>query len=257
MKTVILAGGRGTRLAEETDVKPKPTVEIGGRPILWHIMKHYAHYGVGEFLIPVGYRGDLIRRYFLDYANIRSTVSVDLRSGQVERDDESVVEPWSVRLVETGDDTQTGGRLLCLRRWLRDETFFLTYGDGVSDVDLAQLLAFHRAHGRQATVTAVRPPARFGSLQLDGDQVTAFTEKPERGEEWINGGFFILEPGVFELLRGADDSLELDVMTQLAQLGELRAFRHTGFWQCMDTLRDVRLLESLWHGEQAPWKVWS
>lgn len=257
MKAVILAGGFGTRLAEETDIKPKPMVEVGGHPLLWHIMKHYAHHGISEFLVPLGYRGDLIRRYFVDYATLRSTFSVDLRTGQVSVDGDAAIEPWLVHLVETGARTNTGGRLLMLRRWLEAEPIFLTYGDGVSNVDLDALLAFHRAHGRLATVTAVRPPARFGGLELDGDRVAAFTEKPEIGEGWINGGFFVLEPEVFDYLHGPDDSLEHDVLRSLAQQDQLRAFRHTGFWQCVDTLRDLRLLQGLWSSECPPWKVWS
>lgn len=257
MKAVILAGGFGTRLAEETDVKPKPMVEVGGHPLLWHIMKHYAHHGTSEFLVPLGYRGDVIRRYFVDFATLRSTFSVDLRTGQVSSKGESAIEPWLVHLVETGVQTNTGGRLLMLRRWLQGERIFLTYGDGVSNVDLDALLAFHRAHGRLATVTAVRPPARFGGLELDGDRVAAFTEKPEIGEGWINGGFFVFEPGVFDLLHGPGDSLEHDVLSRLASQDQLRAFRHTGFWHCVDTLRDLRLLQGLWSRECAPWKVWS
>ena len=257
MKTVILAGGLGTRLAEETDVKPKPMVEIGGRPILWHIMKHYAHYGVGEFVVPLGYLGDVIRRYFLNYATMRRTISVDLGTGQVSLEDREPVEPWRVHLVETGEHTNTGGRLWLLERWLKTETFFLTYGDGVSDVDLERLLAFHRTQGRLATVTAVRPPARFGGLELDGDRVSTFTEKPEIGEGWINGGFLVFEPGVFQYLHSPDDSLEQDALRRLAQDGQLSAYRHTGFWQSMDTLRDVRYLESLWQSDRPPWKVWS
>jgi glucose-1-phosphate cytidylyltransferase len=257
MKAVILAGGFGTRLAEETDVKPKPMVEVGGHPLLWHIMKHYAHHGISEFLVPLGYRGDVIRRYFVDYATLRSTFSVDLRSGQVSLEGDATIEPWLVRLVETGVQTSTGGRLLMLRRWLQGERIFLTYGDGVSNVDLDALLAFHRAHGRLATVTAVRPAARFGALEVDGDRVTAFTEKPEIGEGWINGGFFVLEPEVLDYLHGPDDSLEHDVLSRLAQQDQLRAFRHSGFWQCVDTLRDLRRLQGLWSSESPPWKVWS
>jgi glucose-1-phosphate cytidylyltransferase len=188
---------------------------------------------------------------------MRRTISVDLGSGQVELEDREPLESWQVHLVETGDRTNTGGRLRLLARWLRDETFFLTYGDGVSDIDLDDLLAFHRAHGRLATVTAVRPPARFGGLELDGDQVTRFTEKPAIGEGWINGGFLVFEPGIFDYLHGPDDNLELDALSRLAQQGELCAYRHTGFWQCMDTLRDVRLLRSLWQSERPPWRVWS
>jgi len=257
MKTVILAGGLGTRLAEETEVKPKPMVEIGGRPILWHIMKHYAHYGVGEFVVPLGYLGDVIRRYFLDYPTLRRTISVDLGTGRVELEDHEPVEPWRVHLVETGAETNTGGRVWQLERWLKDGTFFLTYGDGVSDINLDRLVTFHRTQGRLATITAVRPPSRFGGLELDGDAVTTFIEKPEIGEGWINGGFMVLEPGVFEYLRGPDDSLEQDTMRRLAEDGQLSAFRHTGFWQSMDTLRDVRLLQSLWRSERPPWKLWS
>lgn len=257
MKAVILAGGFGTRLAEETDVKPKPMVEVGGHPLLWHIMKHYAHFGIGEFVVPLGYRGDVVRRYFVDHVTLRSTFSVDLRTGRMILEDDDVIEPWLVRLVETGVQTNTGGRLLLLRRWVQSERIFLTYGDGVSNVDLDALLAFHIAHGRLATVTAVRPPARFGGLELDGDRVAAFSEKPEVGEGWINGGFFILEPGVFDYLHSPDDSLEYDVLSRLAVQDQLRAFRHTGFWQCMDTLRDLRLLQSLWSSGNPPWKVWS
>jgi glucose-1-phosphate cytidylyltransferase len=256
MKAVILAGGFGTRLAEETDVKPKPMVEVGGQPLLWHIMKHYAHHGVSEFLVPLGYRGDVIRRYFVDYATLRSTFSVDLRSGQVSLEGDAAIEPWLVRLVETGVETSTGGRLLMLKRWLHAERIFLTYGDGVSNVDLEALLEFHRAHGRLATLTAVRPAARFGALEIDGDRVTAFTEKPEVGEGWVNGGFFVLEPEVLDYLRGPRDSLEHDVLSRLAQQDQLRAFRHGGFWQCVDTLRDLRRLQGLWSSGAPPWKVW-
>lgn len=256
MKAVILAGGLGTRLAEETDVKPKPMVEVGGRPLLWHIMKHYAHYGASEFVVPLGYRGDVIRRYFVDHVTLPGTLSVNLRTGTITPGD-AAVEPWQVHLVETGTDTNTGGRLLMLESWLQHERFFLTYGDGVSDVDLEALLAFHVAHGRMATVTAVRPPARFGGLELDGDRVAAFSEKPEIGEGWINGGFFVFEPEVFDLLRGPADSLEYDVLSHLAREGQLAAFRHTGFWQCMDTLRDLRTLQGLWASDAPPWKVWA
>jgi glucose-1-phosphate cytidylyltransferase len=257
MKTVILAGGLGTRLAEETDLKPKPMVEIGGRPILWHIMKHFSYYGFHELVVALGYKGDVIRRYFLDYAALRSNISVDLASGRTSLEDQAPAEPWQVHLVETGDKTNTGGRLWLLRRWVGAETFFLTYGDGVSNIDLRQLLAFHRAHGAMATVTAVRPPARFGSLELDGDRVVMFAEKQVATEGWINGGYFVFEPEVFDYLNGPDDSLEFDTMPRLAAAGQLRAFRHPDFWQCMDTLRDVRLLEGLWQSNAAPWKVWA
>jgi glucose-1-phosphate cytidylyltransferase len=257
MKTVILAGGLGTRLAEETGLKPKPMVEIGGRPILWHIMKHYGYHGFHEMVVALGYRGDVIRRYFLDYAALRGTISIDMASGRTSTADTVPPEPWLVHLVETGDTTNTGGRLWRLREMVEAETFFLTYGDGVSDVDLTRLLAYHREHGALATVTAVRPPARFGSLELDGDRVSSFAEKPAASEGWINGGYFVFEPGVFEYLAGPDDSLELDVLPRLAAAGQLRAYRHPSFWQCMDTLRDVRLLESLWASDSAPWRLWS
>ena len=235
MKVVILAGGLGTRLAEETDIKPKPMVEIGGRPILWHIMKHYAHYGFKEFFIAGGYKHQAIKRYFLEY---------------------DPGEDWKIHIVDTGLETQTGGRLKRLERWLRDGTFMLTYGDGVCDVDLRGLHRFHRAQGRVATLTAVRPPARFGGLTFDGELVQTFSEKPQTGEGWINGGFMILEPRVFDYLAGDETSLELDALPRLARNRQLAAYRHDRFWQCMDTLRDVRLLEALNQFGGAPWKVW-
>jgi glucose-1-phosphate cytidylyltransferase len=256
MKVVILAGGYGTRLAEETEVRPKPMVEIGGKPILWHIMKHYASHGIEEFYVALGYKGDVIKRYFLEYHAVSGSMSVDVATGRVvgfEKD----CERWTVNLIETGVDTYTGGRLHRLERWLRGGTFMLTYGDGVSNVDLRALLAFHRAHGRVATVTAVRPPARFGGLVFEGDSVVRFTEKPQAGEGWINGGFLVFEPRIFEFLRGDGTSLEVEVLERLAAEGELRAFRHDGFWQCMDTVRDRNLLESLWRSGNPPWKVWS
>jgi glucose-1-phosphate cytidylyltransferase len=257
IKTVILAGGLGTRLAEETDVKPKPMVEIGGRPIIWHILKQYGHFGFHEFVVALGYKGDVIRRYFLEYASLRRTVTVDLRTGRSVPDESAQAEPWLVHLVETGDKTETGGRLRHLRSWVDGETFFLTYGDGVSNVDVRRLLAFHRAHGALATVTAVRPPARFGSLELDGDRVAHFAEKPLASEGWINGGFFVFEPAIFDFLTGPACTLELDVLPRLAAAGQLQAYRHPEFWQCMDTMRDVRLLESLWQTGAAPWKLWT
>jgi glucose-1-phosphate cytidylyltransferase len=257
MKTVILAGGLGTRLGEETDVRPKPMVEIGGRPMLWHIMKHYAHYGFQEFVIALGYKGDVIRRYFVDYAAFRSNLRVDLANGEVRLEERLAPEPWIVHLIETGDETNTGGRLRLLRPWLDDEPFFLTYGDGVSNLDLRQLQAFHRAHGCVGTVTAVRPPARFGGLRVEGERVTEFIEKSQVIEGWINGGFFVFEPAIFDYLSGPDTSLEHDALTRLAQDGQLRAFRHVDFWHCMDTLRDVKTLQSLWQTNTPPWKLWS
>lgn len=254
MKTVILAGGLGTRLAEETETKPKPMVEIGGRPILWHILKHYAHHGLREFVLALGYKGEAIKRWCLDQQALGGDMTVDLAAASVTRRGPPP-EDWRVHLVDTGTHTLTGGRVKRLEALLRDQTFMVTYGDGVSDVDLTNLLAFHRAHGRLATLTAVRPPARFGGLVLDGEQITRFTEKPQAGEGWINGGFLVFEPGVFEHLRH-DSSLEADVLEGLAAAGQLMAWRHEGFWQCMDTLRDKRLLEGLWERGRAPWKVW-
>ena len=252
---MILAGGLGSRLAEETDLRPKPMVEIGGQPILWHIAKLYAHFGYREFYFALGYKGETIKRYFLDYQRLSGDITVDLAQGKVQRDS-SDCEGWLVHLKDTGPDTNTGGRLKRLESFLNTETFMLTYGDGLCDIHLEELLRFHRSHGRIATVTAVRPPSRFGGLIFDGDLITEFVEKPQIGEGWINGGYMVFEPGVFEYLKGDDDSLEADALEQLARDGQLAAYRHDKFWQCMDTLRDKRLLESLWHEQQAPWKLW-
>jgi glucose-1-phosphate cytidylyltransferase len=256
MKVVILAGGLGTRLAEETEIKPKPMVEIGGRPILWHIMKHYAHHGFKEFFIALGHRGEIVKRFFYDYCSLSGNLTVDLARGLVETQ-ESDAEDWIVHMKDTGQETNTGGRLKRLAPMLNDGTFMVTYGDGVTDANLQDLLAFHRSHGRIATVTAVRPPARFGGLIFDGDNmVVDFTEKPQIGEGWINGGFMAFEPALFDYLEGDDSSLEAHALERLASERQLAAYRHEGFWQCMDTLRDKRLLEGLWHERRAPWKVW-
>jgi glucose-1-phosphate cytidylyltransferase len=255
MKVVVLAGGLGTRLAEETEVRPKPMVEIGGHPILWHIMKHYAHYRYPEFFIALGYKGEVIKRYFLDYYALNGSMTVALKRGNV-RVIDSNHEDWTVHLMDTGNETNTGGRVKRLEPWLREGAFMLTYGDGVSNIDLHDLLRFHRAHGRIATVTAVRPPARFGGLVFDGDLISEFTEKPQIGEGWINGGFMIFEPAVFDYLDGDDTSLEAHALERLASERQLAAYRHEGFWQCMDTLREKRLLESHWQSGQAPWRVW-
>lgn len=255
MKVALLAGGFGSRLAEETELKPKPMVEIGGRPILWHIMKYYAHYGFNEFLIALGYKGEMIKRYFLDYYSLSGSMTLNLANGTVATH-ERECEDWTVHLVDTGLETYTGGRIKRLEPWLSDETFMVTYGDGLSDIDLTQLLQFHRSHGRIATVGAVRPPARFGGLVFDGDVVSDFTEKPQIGEGWINGGFLVFEPGIFRYLSGDTSSLEADALEGLAADRQLMAYRHVRFWQCMDTMRDMRLLQSLWHGGNAPWKVW-
>lgn len=256
MKTAILAGGLGSRLAEETVIKPKPMVEIGGRPILWHIMRHYLRYGHDEFVIAAGYKGEVIKRWMLDYSDLAGHLSVRPRQGEVRRQMCADVEDWSVDVVDTGAKTNTGGRIKRLQAWLCDGTFMLTWGDGVSDVDLDQLLAFHRAHGRFATMTAVRPPARYGHLVTDGDQVVDFTEKPQIGEGWINGAFFVLEPEVFDYIEGDDTQWEKEPMERLAKDGQLMAFKHDGFWQCMDTVREKHILEELWQSGRAPWQTW-
>lgn len=252
MKVAILAGGRGTRLAEETDVRPKPMVEIGGRPILAHLMEFYSRQGFHEFTVALGYKGDYIKRWMIEQSSLDCDVTVDFRSRQVTRHQRESQE-WQVQLVDTGMDTLTGGRLLRVRDSLGQGTFMLTYGDGLSDIDLRELLRFHRSHGRLATLTAVRPPARFGKLALDGDCVAEFSEKPQTSEGWINGGFFVLEPEVIEYIEGDDVSWESGPLAALAEDNQLMAFRHEGFWQCMDTLRDKLLLEELWASGNAPW----
>lgn len=256
MKVVILAGGLGTRLAEETEIKPKPMIEIGGYPLLWHIMKHYAHYGLKEFYIALGYRGEVIKRFFMDYYNLDGSLTISLADGMIERD-KPECEDWIVRLQGTGLETSTGGRLKRFESQLKDGTFMITYGDGVCDVNLQDLLSFHRAQGCIATVTAVRPPARFGGLIFDGNLVAEFTEKPQIGEGWINGGYMVCEPAIFDYLEGDQSSLEADALERLAADKQLAAYKHEGFWQCMDTLRDKRLLETLWQEPGAPWKVWN
>jgi glucose-1-phosphate cytidylyltransferase len=256
MKVVILAGGFGTRLVEETEIKPKALVEIGGRPILWHIMKHFAHYGHREFFIALGYKAEVIKRYFLDYYTLSGSMTLNLSNGEV-RVHNKECEDWTVHLIDTGLQTNTGGRVKRLEPWLRQEPFMVTYCDGVSDVDLNDLLRFHRTHGQTATVTAVRPPSRFGGLIFEGDRVREFTEKPQIGEGWINGGFFAFESGIFAYLKGDTTSLEAHALEALAAEGRLAGYRHTRFWQCMDTMRDRRLLESLWEGGQPPWRVWA
>lgn len=253
MKVVILAGGLGSRLADENQTTPKPMVDIGGRPILSHIMAHYAHYGHTEFVVCLGYRGDVIKRYFLEYANCGSDVTISLSNGQV-RLHEGVRQNWVVHLIDTGMATGTGGRVKRVKEWLGEDEFLLTYGDGVSTVDLDELVRFHRANGRSATVTAVRPPPRFGGLQLDGSRVLSFSEK-RMSEGWINGGFMVLTPGVVDQVPSEEASLELDVFEGLAQQGDLAAFRHDGFWQCVDTPRDLRILRDLWATGAPPWRM--
>lgn len=254
MKCAILAGGRGSRLGEETELKPKPMVEIGGKPILWHIMKHYAQYGMHNFVVALGYKGDVIKKYMLDYHLLNSNISVSLRNGHVTPID---IEPendgWNIDLINTGLNTMTGGRIKRLAPYLGNETFMLTWGDGVSDVNISDLLEFHKKHGKLATLTAVRPPARFGHLQLDDCQVVEFSEKPQTMEGWINGAFFVLEPEIFDYIDGDDTHWEHEPMERLAKEGQLMAYKHTGFWQCMDTLRDKVLLEKLWLSGTPPW----
>lgn len=256
MRVAILAGGLGTRLSEVTDLRPKPMVEIGGRPVLWHILKAYAAAGVDHSVIAVGYKGDVVKQFFLDYPQLSaSTLRVEVRSGNVQTQSD-LQDDWIVDIVDTGDLTNTGGRIGRVGALLPDDDFCLTYGDGVCDVDIAALIAFHRAHGKLATVTAVRPPARFGGLVLEGDAVRDFTEKPQIGEGWVNGGFMVLKREVLARISGDDCNLESDVLDPLAAEGQLMAFRHEGFWQCMDTLRDVRLLNALWDAGSPPWRTW-
>lgn len=255
MKAVILAGGLGTRLSEETVVRPKPMLEIGGRPILWHIMQIFAAHGVTEFVICLGYKGYVIKEFFLNYRLHLSDVTLDLGRGHVEFH-RSAAEEWKVSLIETGDATMTGGRLKRVRDYLGEDDFFMTYGDGVADIDLKELAAFHRAHGRLATLTAVVPPGRFGALDLQGDAVRSFREKPAGDGATINGGFFVLSPKVLDRIEGDATVWESEPLESLAREGQLHAYHHTGFWQAMDTLRDKKHLEELWARGDAPWKVW-
>jgi glucose-1-phosphate cytidylyltransferase len=254
MKAAILAGGLGTRLSEETALRPKPMVEIGEHPVLWHIMQIYAAHGFQEFVVALGYKGDVIKDYFLNYRLHASSLTVSLATGEVSvhaRDCEN----WVVHLLDTGLQTQTGGRVKRLSQFMRGERFMLTYGDGVADIDLRQLLAFHEAQGKLATVTAVRPPARFGAIVIEDLLATGFEEKPQAGEGWINGGFFVLEPGIVDYIDGDEAIWEREPMRRLAQDKQLAVYRHEGFWQCMDTQRDVRLLEQLWQSGEAPWRA--
>jgi glucose-1-phosphate cytidylyltransferase len=254
MKTVLLAGGLGTRLAEETDVRPKPMVEIGGQPILWHLMQFYGAQGFQEFYVALGYKSEVIKRFFVDACELSGSITLDMTRG-VWEPHEKTQHNWLVHLMETGIHTNTGGRLKRLQPFLGNGTFMLTYGDGLADIDLHELVRFHRRSGRIGTVTAVRPPARFGGLVFAGDLVAQFIEKPQIGEGWINGGFMVFEPEVFDFLDGDQSSLEFDALERLAGERQLAAFRHGGFWQCMDTLREKRYLENLWQQGTAPWKV--
>ncbi len=255
MKVGILAGGVGSRLSEETTVKPKPMVEIGGRPILWHIMRYYYHFGYNEFVIALGYKGEHIKRWFFEEAHLASDLRIRSAEGRVESRG-TPPEDWTVDLIETGVATNTGGRIKRLAPYLGSETFMLTWGDGVSTIDLDALLKFHRSHGKLATLTAVRPPARYGHLDLDGDQVVEFSEKPQASEGWINGAFFVLEPGVADYIDGDETLFEREPLERLASEGQLMAYRHDNFWACMDTLRDKVMLERLWQADKPPWKVW-
>jgi len=255
MKAVILAGGLGTRIAEESDYKPKPMVEIGGRPLLWHIMKSYAHHGVKEFVICLGYKGYVIKEYFFNYYRHTANLEIDLRTGSAAVLD-SQAEDWKISLIDTGQDTMTGGRVKRIRPYIGDETFCLTYGDGLADIDISAELAFHRAHGKLATVAAVQPPGRFGVLNIgEHANVASFEEKPQDEIGWINGGFFVLEPSAIDYIDGDETSFERAPLANLARDGQLMAFHHHGFWQPCDTLRDKRELQSLWDANKAPWKV--
>jgi glucose-1-phosphate cytidylyltransferase len=255
MKVAILAGGLGTRLAEETEIRPKPMVEIGGRPILWHIMKIYDHYGFKDFIIALGYKGEYIKKYMVDYCNLSSDLTVQIKTGKIVQHNGNSTD-WTIDLIDTGLKAQTGGRIKRLAPYVGNETFMLTWGDGVSDIDIHKLLAFHKKHGKLATLTAVRPPARYGYLDLDGDRIVEFSEKPQAREGWINGAFFVLEPGVFDYIEGDSTQFEKEPLEGLARDGQLMAYKHTSFWQCMDTLREKHILENYWQSENPPWKLW-
>ena len=256
MKTIILAGGFGSRLSEETDLKPKPMVEIGGKPILWHILNIYAHQGFKEFIIALGYKGEIIKQYFLNYYTLNSDVTVDLNSGETTIHDGNQLD-WKIHLVDTGLNTQTGGRIRRLDKWIGDdETFMFTYGDGVADVDLNKLMAFHKNHGKLVTATTVRSPARFGRMVFEEDRVVNFFEKPQSAEGWINGGFFALQRQAIEFVDNDESIWEVDAVNNLTQAGELMGYRHFGFWSCMDTLKEKNQLETMWSENQAPWRLW-
>lgn len=256
MKVAILAGGKGTRLAEETSIRPKPMVEIGGKPILWHIMMLYSHYGFHDFAVALGYKSDYIKRYFSEYGSLSGDLTVSLGSDIPVKKHQINHPPWNIDLIETGDETLTGGRVKRLKPHLNGGTFMLTWGDGVSNVDLRRLIEFHKSHGKLATITAVRPPARYGHMRFDGDRVVAFEEKPQTAEGWINGAFFVLEPEVLDYIEGDMVMFEHAPLENLARDGELVAYRHEGFWSAMDTLRDKHTLQKLWDSGDRPWALW-
>ena len=256
MKTVILAGGFGTRISEESHLKPKPMIEIGGKPILWHLMKIYSHYGINDFIICLGYKGYVIKEYFANYFLHMSDVTFDMENNRMEVHEKNA-EPWRVTLVDTGADTLTGGRLKRVKDYIGDETFCFTYGDGLADINIAELIEFHRAQGKAATVTAIQPPGRYGALNIQGNAVHNFQEKPAGDGAWINGGFFVLEPKIFDYIDGDQTGWESTPLQQLAAENQLSAYQHSGFWQAMDTLRDKTHLEELWSNSSSPWKVWA
>ena len=255
MKTIILAGGRGSRLSEETTVKPKPMVEIGDRPILWHIMKIYSFYGIDEFIMALGYKGEIIKDFFLNYHAFMNDLTVDISTGNAKWYN-SHNDNWKVHLLETGDNTQTGGRIKRAMEFAGRERVMATYGDGIANINIKKLIEFHKKHGKLATLTAVRPPARFGGLVFDGDQVVKFSEKPQAGEGWINGGFFVLDPEVADYIEGDAIPFEKKPLDNLAKEGQLMAYKHEGYWQPMDVIREKELLQNLWESGNAPWKVW-
>ena len=253
MKVILLAGGLGTRLSKYTETLPKPMVQIGGKPILWHIMKTYAHFGHKDFYVALGYKAEVIKEYFLHYRTLNADFTVDLGTGVVNSHQLDEVD-WKVTLVDTGQHSMTGGRVKRMKSFIGNEKFLLSYGDGISNVDLDQLISFHKSHGKMVTVTAVHPGARFGELEIKGEQVTSFQEKPQTRQGWINGGYFVIEPKFFELIEGDQTILERDPLEHTAQMGELMAYQHEGFWQCMDTKRDRDNLEMFWRSGKAPWK---
>lgn len=256
IKVGILAGGFGSRLSEETELRPKPMVEIGGMPILWHIMMLYSHYGLNDFSIALGYKSEFVKRWFREYFSVSGSISIQTRSGRIFPHAPEVIPDWNVNLIETGLKAGTAGRIRRLSPWLGDSTMLVTWGDGVADIDIPKLLAFHKSHGRLATLTAVRPPARYGHLQFEGDRISCFTEKPQIGEGWINGAFFVLEPEVLNYIEEDGEMFEQGPLSRLAEEGQLMAYRHESFWQCMDTMREKKLLNDYWSSGNPPWKIW-